>query len=278
MRFVRRNDVAGGDLASVKPNLEPILGRWYNTNHKTGEITCIDLALRNGAFTVNAFGAADETPIDWGEVDAVPFVSQLGSREVTGFEAHYDFGFMQTHLAANVKYGVLVIQSYNRFHDDSGRGSYFTREFFHQEVERDDPSPKPSDVVFRMLGDLPDGQRASSAVSLAGYVGKWKNTYRASKVISHFTLEERTDGCYLHAFGVASPKDWGEIKVTPFAPNVDSTSAAAFFGRYNFGFMDMSLAANDNKGLVIIASYNDFKDGGERSSYFTRQFFYRDRS
>jgi len=39
---------------------------------------------------------------------------------------------METQVAANLKYGVLVIQSYNRFRDDSGRPSYFTREFFHR--------------------------------------------------------------------------------------------------------------------------------------------------
>ena len=46
---------------------------------------------------------------------------------------------MQTQIAANLKYGVLVIQSYNTFRDGSGRPDYFVREFFHQNLPRENP-------------------------------------------------------------------------------------------------------------------------------------------
>jgi len=35
-------------------------------------------------------------------------------------------------IVSNYAKGVLVIQSYSRFCDGSGRPDYFTREFFHQ--------------------------------------------------------------------------------------------------------------------------------------------------
>ena len=50
---------------------------------------------------------------------------------------------------------------------------------------------------------------------------------------------------------------------------------AGFLAVYDFDFMQMSLAANMNKGLLIIASYNTFRDGSGRSNYFSREFFYR---
>ena len=61
---------------------------------------------------------------------------------ITGLTADYDFGFMKTRLAGNINYGILVIQSYNEFCDDSGRPAYFTREFFSKEVpHRHEPIP-----------------------------------------------------------------------------------------------------------------------------------------
>ena len=52
--------------------------------------------------------------------------------EALAFEATYDHGFLEVHLQANVKAGVLVVASLNRFVDDSGRSSYFTREFYYR--------------------------------------------------------------------------------------------------------------------------------------------------
>jgi hypothetical protein len=53
------------------------------------------------------------------------------------------------------------------------------------------------------------------------------------------------------------------------------TTRLVFFAVYDFDFMRMFLAANMNKGLLIIASYNTFRDGSGRSNYFSREFFYR---
>src|SRR5204863_9677124 len=85
------------------------------------------------------FGANVPEPIDWGETLATPYVDRIGSSVITGLTADYDFGFMKTRLAGNIKYGVLVIQSYNEFCDDSGRPAYFTREFFSKEVAHRHP-------------------------------------------------------------------------------------------------------------------------------------------
>jgi hypothetical protein len=38
---------------------------------------------------------------------------------------------METHLQAKTEKGVLVVASFNRFKDQSGRSSYFSREFFY---------------------------------------------------------------------------------------------------------------------------------------------------
>jgi hypothetical protein len=49
-----------------------------------------------------------------------------------GFHAFYNHEGIETHLVANQKLGILVIQSYTRYVDGSGRTSHFAREFFHR--------------------------------------------------------------------------------------------------------------------------------------------------
>ena len=95
------------------PLLDPALGTWFNCNLHTGEILSLALAERDGGLRSGALVPA--TPNATGARPCPAPRHGPGSREVTGFTARYDFGFMETQIAANMKYGVLVIQSYNTF-------------------------------------------------------------------------------------------------------------------------------------------------------------------
>jgi hypothetical protein len=53
-------------------------------------------------------------------------------REGAAFKARYDFGFMETFLAAYLNKRILVLDSYNTFRDHSRRSNYFERDHFHQ--------------------------------------------------------------------------------------------------------------------------------------------------
>jgi hypothetical protein len=190
---------------------------------------------------------------------------------------------MQTHLAANLKYGVLVIQSYNRFLDDSGRRPYFTREFFHQDLGQQPAPPRAVlseavDLPYRMASDRPTEETGigGGPVDLAPLVGRWRNTYRRSQGIRGVELIRSGDRYFLRASGIGSDVNWGEVPANPHATDVSGRQAAGFLARFQFGFSDLTLAANEAKGLLIIAAYATFRDGSGRASYFTREFFYRE--
>jgi hypothetical protein len=51
---------------------------------------------------------------------------------VAGFEVTYDFGSHEALVTAIHNRGVLVIHSYYRFNDGSGRSNFISKEFFHQ--------------------------------------------------------------------------------------------------------------------------------------------------
>jgi hypothetical protein len=280
LKFSRANDILGAGVSeSPHPVLTELVGSWFNTNPATGEIARLMISEREGGLLLDIEGAGRTDSIAWPETPAIPFVASLNSAEVTGFEAHCDFGFMETHLAANIKHGVLVLQSYNRFKDGSGRGAYFTREFFHQCVihEQGVTSAPPTDdqLSFMMAADVSSGSQQRASVDLLELTGLWKNTNRATRVIRELTLTKKGDAYELNAFGAGAPRDWGKVHAIPYSSSVDARDAAGFFATYDFKFMQMFIATNVNKGLLIIASYNTFRDGSGRSNYFTREFFYR---
>lgn len=133
MKFTRIEDQltaeksAGG--GSVDPS--PLVGTWLNTDKRTGGINKLILRQVDGALLVRAFGACEPEPCDWGEVGGYAFSSGISSSEAMAFTASFDFGFMETSIAVYLKGGILVLDSFNAFHDDSGRANYFSREFFH---------------------------------------------------------------------------------------------------------------------------------------------------
>jgi hypothetical protein len=275
INYSRSNDRYAQPDKAASPEVNSLEGTWFNADLLTGEIRKVVLSIRNGDVVVRAFGADGAATVDWGEAQATPYVDRLGSTQVTGFFAEYDLGFVRTRMATNVKYGVLVIQSYNEFTDGSGRASYFTREFFSREVVHQH-ALLPSDVACVALSDLVQVEIPEGAVDLAHFVGHWTNTKAETAAITHFDLRQDSGRFYLRARGAGHPGDWGEVEVTPHAYDATSRRGVAFLARYAFDFAEITLAVNENKGLIIIASYHRFKDSSPRSNYFKREFFYRD--
>ncbi len=101
-------------------------GSWQNTNDASRGIPRIDI-MRSEPLTIHAWGAGGH---DWGSVAADIFTDSIDSREGMAFRATFDLGYADVHMQANIKGGVLVVATFNRIKDDSGRSSYFTREFY----------------------------------------------------------------------------------------------------------------------------------------------------
>ena len=111
---------------------------------------------------------------------------------------------------------------------------------------------------------------------LSWLLGDWINTHATTRCIERFSLRRHGSVFYVQASGKDSPIGWDEVKVAPHADSVESGRAVAFLGSCEFGFMTTTLAANYNKGIIIVAAYSTFTDGSPRRSYFTREFFYHD--
>jgi hypothetical protein len=118
--------------ASTSLDLSVLLGDWRNTNALGGISRIVCEPAAEGRMTVHCYGRCLPQDRDWGVVDAPVFAFEFEGKEAGAFSAVYDFGFEEVRLQVNVKAGVLVVVTLNRFNDDSGRVNYFNREFFYR--------------------------------------------------------------------------------------------------------------------------------------------------
>jgi hypothetical protein len=112
-------------------------------------------------------------------------------------------------------------------------------------------------------------------VDLSHFLGTWINTFKDTRSITRFVLGRASAGYTITAYVSEGVGELGAAEVVPFAPNVDSRKADGFTAHYDFGFLDMSLAAYYTKGLIVVSQYTRFKDESGRPDYFNREFFFK---
>jgi hypothetical protein len=232
-------------LVDSSVDVAALLGRWVNANQHTEHVTSVVVAERDSSLVVRLYGAADR-PVDWGEVEAVPYAF-TGSRTVAGFHARYSLGGASIEIAANVKLGILVIQTYTQF--DDGRLSQFSREFFYRSDSSPAAAPRRTGRTF--------------------LTGEWVNTYAETRWITGFTLTEVGRGMTLRVRAAEEPTDWGEVEVDTF---LDGAGDPAFHGRYELGDRWVELAGNTGKCIIIVEAFVRHK-ADESANFFSREFF-----
>jgi hypothetical protein len=125
---------------------------------------------------------------------------------------------------------------------------------------------------------LPAGRRP--ALELAELAGTWVNTNPDSRGITRVVLrpfhphdapDPESVALGVRPFGAI---DWGEsVAGSLYADGLQSRRGMAFLARFDFGFLVSELQGNMNLGLLILASFNTWKDGSGRSPYFSREFY-----
>jgi hypothetical protein len=224
-------------LTGARPEVTPLLGTWVNAKRDTDHIVKVTVSEQDGKLRARLYGSSD-----WGETEATPYAF-TGTTEVAGFHARYNFDKIQVEIAANVKLGILVIQTYTTFEDD--RVSQFSREFF-----------------YRPTMDPPEGEVAKGINFLTG---NWVNTNQATKWIKAFTIENHT----LRVEAATDPTNWGETTITTY---LDNAGEPAFRAEYDLGEVEALLAGNTGKSIIIIAAFIRPRTG-EQTNTFSREFF-----
>lgn len=123
------------DADPTPMDLSPFLGNWHTTHPNTAYLVNIKITAEGDRLVLEAFGSGDSQPIPWGKALATPFAAGKG-KVAGGFHCRYQFDGVEHLLVANQKLGILVIQSYTHYQDNSKRTNHFAREFFRRKTTR----------------------------------------------------------------------------------------------------------------------------------------------
>jgi hypothetical protein len=147
------------------------------------------------------------------------------------------------------------------------------------------PASSTNEMSAIKRDDTPSGGEspypaAAAWVDLTDLFGTWINTYRETRSLCRFTLAPSASVYSIETVVAteSGTQTLGQTEVRPFAPNVNSRKADGFTARYDFEFLEMSLAAYCAKGLIVVSQYTRFKDGSGRPDYFSREFFFKEES
>jgi len=105
-------------------------GTWQNTDLTGDGIAQLHVHPSAAGVAATVSAAGKEGLIDWGTLEAEVFASGPDKNAAQTLRLTYRFDFMEIDIQAFTKLGVLVMASFTRFTDESGRQDYFDREFF----------------------------------------------------------------------------------------------------------------------------------------------------
>lgn len=124
------------DLVETEPIHErdvdrgALIGNWINSNPDTNSIARVNIFEADGKLQLQAFAVGPDGLVNWGATGIKVFASGPASRVGAGFAATLDRGVVETRLQAMIMKGLLVLAQFHLFKDDSGRASYFLREYY----------------------------------------------------------------------------------------------------------------------------------------------------
>jgi hypothetical protein len=267
-------------------SLDSLLGTWVNTKPSGAGIAKFEISAGDGSPVLRIFGVGLGSMIDWGRtpVETV-YTKDAATPEPMAFQARFDLGFMEVRVQGNFSLGLMVLACLNIFKDDSGRTNYFSREFFYRKQGgKKDEAPvlqldrKMGTLNISRIEDQPNSEmQFQDDTTIAQFVGNWITTNPNSRGIARVVVTPKEHGLLVHAFGAGQPElhDWGIVQARVLTDGPASSRIRAFHTVYDFGFLESSLQAKTEKGVLVVATFNRFKDQSGRSSYFSREFFAR---
>ncbi len=121
--------VSAQALANAKGtlSLKNLVGKWNNCDKNTRGLVRLVLGTKGSGLTVQGFGSCSPTPCDWGVVEGIAYGESVSATEAIAFSARYDFSFKETIVVGHLDNGTLIVETFDRFKDNSGRANYYSR-------------------------------------------------------------------------------------------------------------------------------------------------------
>lgn len=230
-------------------DVAPLVGTWFGIKSDENHIAKLLITEQDGALLVHPYGWPDSELSDWGQFEAIPQTAS-GSTTASGFQAHCRLGAMRVDFLVVENLGVLLVQTFTSFHDDSGRPGEFGKAYYR-----------------RSSAEL----AATNGISTGAATGEWVNANPATNWVSGFTLTEDAGVTTIRVRSASDPMDWGEAEVTAC---LDGHGEQNFYAEYDLEPFTVAIGVISIKNLVVLNQFRRYKDS-EVVDTFCREFFFR---
>ena len=129
-----------------------------------------------------------------------------------------------------------------------------------------------------VLAETRSALATSPRADLDMLAGTWSNTNRQSTGIVKAIFDNVDGDLWIRFFGAidGKPADWGSAPATLFFDRNDEGMEQPFAVRWEHGFMTVVAHGFLRQGVLVILTFTRFNDGDPRSSYFSKEFFFRE--
>jgi hypothetical protein len=236
---------------STRVDVSRLVGTWFGIKLDENRIAKLVITEEESGLLIHPYGSPDSDMPDWGQAEAVPHVDS-GSTTATGFQAHCRVGAMRVEFVVVENQGVLLVQTFTSFPDESGRTSEFGKAYYRRSA---------AELV------------ATTGISTGTISGEWVNSNPVTNWVAGFTVTEGAGATTISIRGASDPVDWGEVKLAAYA---DRHGESNFYAEYDLEPFKATIGVISVKNLVVLNQFRRFKDG-ESIPSFCREFFFRNR-
>jgi hypothetical protein len=104
----------------------PLIGTWNNVDKSTKDLVRLVITAQPTGVSVNPFGACTPSPCNWGVEPATLYASSVDAGLAVAFTALFNLGFANVIVTGNLRQNELLVKTFTKFTDASGRSSYYT--------------------------------------------------------------------------------------------------------------------------------------------------------
>ncbi|MGH9280950.1 MAG: hypothetical protein ACRD12_23040 [Acidimicrobiales bacterium] len=114
-------------LDQPPPPAAALVGTWVTVDPDGQGIERLVLTDAGGTLTVQAYGACQPAPCDWGVVRGHTYAAAVDAKEAVAFSAAYSFEFKTALLTGFLRGHLLVLDCFNAFCAGDSRSDYHWR-------------------------------------------------------------------------------------------------------------------------------------------------------
>ncbi len=124
---------------------------------------------------------------------------------------------------------------------------------------------------------LKAASNAAQGLDHSFFFGKWINTAADSKGFNQAEFFHNNGSLFMRVYGLdttGKTTELGSVAVDVYSDTVNSLEGTKFAANFEFAQITVKMHGWVKQGVLVISTFNRYKENEEGHNYFAREFFY----